>query len=57
MGSLEVNLDHLLSLIFTKNMQSLAFDTLVLYKGRQSAISEAVLFVNDIKTNSCHYLS
>ena len=54
MGSLEVNLDRLLSLIFTKNMQSLAFDTLVLYKGRQSAINEAGLFLNDIKTNSCH---
>ena len=57
MGSLEVNLDHLLSLIFTKNMQSLVFDTLVLYKGRQLAINEVGLFVNDIKTNSCHYLS
>ena len=54
MGNLEVNLDRLLSLIFTKNMRSLAFDTLALYIGRQSAISEARLSLNDIKTNSCH---
>lgn len=54
MGSLEVNLDRLLSLIFTKNMRSLAFDTLALYIGRQSAINEAGLFLSDIKTNWCH---